>query len=257
MAQKSILVGTATRTRANGTDPRAFDQHHSDKSVAVWAQHWRCWCDGSGPTAGEECRCKTVVLFQMPFGEVGVASLGKALKVSSTLTTFILSANCVGADGAVSLCQALQTNASLESLQLDTNGIGDCGAVAIANRLTENRSLNTVGLQWNDICDEGVHAFLDMIETRMRMSPFHQVRVRLGKCSWHCALQEATEKVGKHLTDRYSACESGECVPLCCLRLFQLTRHQQGVSWSGSSNSLRNRRTLRKLMRSHNFGIDR
>jgi Leucine Rich repeat len=196
--------------------------------------------------------------FKCRIGEVGAASLARALKVNSTLTTFILSANCIGADGAVSLGQALQTNASLESLQLDSNGIGDCGAVAIANCLKVNRSLNIVGLQWNDIGDEGVHAFLDVIETRMRKTPFHPVRIRLGRFSWescslalHCALKEATEKWENIRPTVTLRANRVHALVRAHTRLttvpsdttfWSYLHHQPGVSWSGSSIALRNKR---------------
>jgi Ran GTPase-activating protein (RanGAP) involved in mRNA processing and transport len=194
----------------------------------------------------------------MPFGEVGAASLARALKVNSNVTTFILSANCIGADGAAFIGQALQTNSSLESLQLDANEIGDCGAVAIASCLKANRSLNNVGLQWNGIGDKGRHAFLDMIETRMRKSPFHPVRIRLGKCNWesssralYCALEEAMEKwenIRPNVTLRANRMHALVCAHTRLTTIpsdtsfWSYLHHQQGVSWSGSSNALRNKR---------------
>jgi len=109
------------------------------------------------------CKLRCLSLTNNFISAKGGQSLGKALRVSTTLRHLYLDWNNLGAEGCRHLSEALRHNRHLELLHLEANDVRDQGIVELAAALGTNSSLTDVNLATNNITASGGAALARML----------------------------------------------------------------------------------------------
>jgi len=97
-------------------------------------------------------------------GNVGAASLARALRKNSTLRDLHLGRNAISDRGALQFAEALKVNRTLWGLHLTENEIGHAGATVLARALLSNPALGELWLLKNKISEVGAQRLLRCLQ---------------------------------------------------------------------------------------------
>ncbi|KAF9197366.1 hypothetical protein BGZ49_002222, partial [Haplosporangium sp. Z 27] len=117
----------------------------------------------------------TLTTFNLSANKLGAKdskAIAEALKINTTLTTIDLQRNNIRSEGGKAIAEALKVNTTLTTIDLHYDNIGPLGGKAIAEALKVNTTLTAINLKDNHIGSEGGKAIVEALKINTTLTAF-------------------------------------------------------------------------------------